>query len=72
MERLIVRFQSCEGPLCMHCLPSIGVLSWRHLALQYNMSKESVSVYEERVEMSKTIATAVEKKASAAESASNE
>lgn len=56
----------------MHCLPSIGVLSWRHLALQYNMSKESVSVYEERVEMSKTIATAVEKKASAAESASNE
>ena len=41
-------------------------------AAQYNMTKESVSVYQERVEMSKTIATAVEKKASAAESSSYE
>ena len=39
--------------------------------LQYNMTKESVGVYQERVEMSRTIAAATEKKAAAAEQTSS-
>ena len=39
--------------------------------MQYNMTKESVTVYQERVEMSKTIAAATDKKATAAEQTSS-
>lgn len=59
-------------PCICIALPAMLVKGPCRLVVQYNMSKESVSVYQERVEMSKTIATAVEKKASAAESASYE
>ena len=46
------------------------MLETNTVVVQYNMTKESVSIYQERVEMSKTIAAAVEKKAAAAEKAS--
>ena len=46
------------------------VLTNTHTDVQYNMTKESVSVYQDRVEMSKAIAASTEKKAAAAEQTS--
>lgn len=49
---------------------NIDLIMTGKCAAQYNMTKESVNIYQERMEMSKTIAAAVEKKATAAEKAS--